>query len=75
MNKNFFAGLFVGLGLLVVFAFRPTGEKPVVQKWEYKSIYPTLGEKKLQEAFDLAGQEGWEYAGFGSFHWFKRPIQ
>ncbi len=38
MNKNFFAGLFAGLCLLAIFAFKPAAEKPVVavQKWEYK---------------------------------------
>ncbi|HEX2900617.1 MAG TPA: hypothetical protein VHS96_12925 [Bacteroidia bacterium] len=50
MNKNFFAGLFAGLCLLAVFAFKPAAEKPVVavQKWEYLEVTykPSLQKKE-----------------------------
>ena len=77
MNKNFFAGLFAGLCLLAIFAFKPAAEKPVVavQKWEYKSVEVPMG-IKMGAKMNEAGQEGWELvAASGVVLFFKRPIQ
>ncbi len=67
----------MGLGLLAIVAFKPSESKPVagVQKWEYMSVIPTVNQTKMQDAFNKAGQEGWEYVGLGTFHWFKRPVE
>ena len=78
MNKNFFAGLFVGLGLLAIFAFKPSESKPnseaaVLQKWDY---YRVPAAKVLESQIKVAGFQGWEMVaieGDGDI-WFKRPI-
>ncbi len=76
MNKNFFAGLFAGLCLLAIFAFKPAAEKPevAVQKWEYKI---TMGGWVKREAeLNEAGAQGWELIQFEGGYWvFKRPVQ
>jgi hypothetical protein len=78
MNKNFFAGLFVGLGLLGIFAFRPVeNEKPsTVQKWEYKvdeSI--NLTASKMESKMNTLGAEGWELVISGGSRIYKRPLE
>jgi hypothetical protein len=78
MNKNFFAGLFAGLCLLAIFAFKPAAEKPVVavQKWEYTHVQG-FGTKGMSEIKTL-GEEGWEMTGGiteGGYIFFKRPLQ
>jgi hypothetical protein len=78
MNKNFFAGLFVGLGLLGIFAFRPVEKaKPVtVQKWEYKvdnSLYTSP--IKLESKMNTLGAEGWEFVAAEGPYFYKRPVE
>jgi hypothetical protein len=77
MNKNFFAGLFVGLGLLAIVAFKPTESKPEVgaQKWDYQTLVMGWG-SKLDVKLKELGQEGWELAGVGQTggYIFKKPI-
>jgi hypothetical protein len=80
MNKNFFAGLFVGLGLLGIFAFRPVEkDKPVaVQKWEYKVLHikPPISTQKTESEMNALGAEGWELVINESHSAiFKRPIE
>jgi hypothetical protein len=80
MNKNFFAGLFVGLGLLGIFAFRPVEEdKPVaVQKWEYKVVPLTMPTptKKIESEWNALGAEGWEVVVQAASNFvFKRSIE
>lgn len=76
MNKNFFAGLFVGLGLLGIFAFRPVEQdKPVaVQKWEYKVVYwkHSFSTEKIESELNALGIEGWELVQLPIY---KRPIE
>ncbi|MBP6720801.1 MAG: hypothetical protein KA239_00570 [Bacteroidia bacterium] len=78
MNKNFFAGLFAGLCLLAIFAFKPAAEKPVVavQKWEYLTFRSSFG-KVLDAKLMEVGLQGWELAGTleGIAYIFKRPVQ
>jgi hypothetical protein len=78
MNKNFFAGLFAGLCLLAIFAFKPAAEKPVegVQKWEYRHVDVPYG-IKMDAKMNDAGQEGWELVTVvgTTVLLFKRPIQ
>jgi hypothetical protein len=81
MNRNFFAGLFVGLGLLAVFAFRPAGnEKPSdVQKWEYKVVHGKMGGiEKMPPIMNAFGIEGWELVDVKDVdgtQFYKRPIE
>jgi hypothetical protein len=71
MNKNFFAGLFIGLGLLAIVAFRPAA---AAQKWEYKvfnSVPP-----KWEATLNADGQAGWEFVGVeGLYVILKRSIE
>ena len=78
MNKNFFAGLLAGLGLLAIVAFRPVRQVPSVgvQKWEYKRI---IGgpRKTVDEDMKAAGEQGWELVtdhATGDLI-FKRPME
>jgi hypothetical protein len=77
MNKNFFAGLFAGLCLLAIFAFKPAEDKPaVLQKWEYYRISvatPSVADAQMK----VAGMQGWELvATLGNqTYLFKRPKQ
>ncbi|HEX2900437.1 MAG TPA: hypothetical protein VHS96_12020 [Bacteroidia bacterium] len=78
MNKNFFFGLIAGLVLLVIFAFRPVGEKPVtegIQKWEYKIFVSYSDPSKREGSINLLGKDGWELVAFDGAMVFKRPIQ
>ncbi len=75
MNKNFFAGLFIGLGLLAVFAFRPAPEKPAaVQKWEYYRI-PKASNSIADAQMKVSGLQGWELVAVTATgdYLFKRP--
>lgn len=80
MNKNFFTGLFVGLGLLLIVAFRPVEVKPPVesQKWEYKALFlslPTKAEAKREAEFNALGQQGWELVSSSeAYAYFKRAL-
>ena len=77
MNKNFFAGLFLGLGLLAIFAFKPVEMKPEadVQKWEYK-VHTTSTWPKREADLNAAGTQGWELIEIqGTYNIFKRPVQ
>jgi hypothetical protein len=79
MNKNFFAGLFVGLSLLAIFAFRPAGnEKPsAVQKWEYKVVRGESTLVSAQSKLDEMGAQGWELVSVldYAFQFYKRPAE
>jgi hypothetical protein len=81
MNKNFFAGLFIGLGLLAIVAFKPAAEKPdaAVQKWEYLDVSLPQSEDKRQAKTNEYGSQGWELVAmdgaFGFHRVFKRPVQ
>ncbi len=79
MNKNFFAGLFVGLGLLAIVAFKPAATEqptPLPQKWEYHRIIaqdPKVADAQLK----VAGLQGWELVSTQptGHYFFKRPVQ
>ena len=80
MNRNFFAGLFVGLGLLAIVAFKPAGEKidaplPPAQKWEYFRV-PFATAKVADAQLKVAGMQGWELEAIApnGDYLFKRPL-
>ncbi len=79
MNKNFFAGLFVGLGLLGIFAFRPAEQDKhlAIQKWEYKVVTKPFNPmaKTIEAAMQALGAEGWEFVAFTDYYIYKRPIE
>lgn len=79
MNKNFFIGLFMGLSLLLIFAFRPARDgKPLTeQKWEYKIGDWGGNAEKTQLKMNTMGAEGWELVFFDAAYGFfyKRPIE
>jgi hypothetical protein len=79
MNKNFFAGLFIGLGLLAIVAFKPATDEPApaAQKWDYMTItVPTGYGPKFDEKVKEAGKERWElFMKEGMICYFKRPLE
>ncbi len=77
MNKNFFIGLFAGLCLLALVAFRPAAtEKPAAQKYDYMTLVMGWG-PRLDVKLKELGLEGWQLAGVGQTggYIFMRPIE